>query len=116
MSSILDFAQENVRFYFGWGLLTIILGISLLVFAALGNLSLAISVFFIGLGISLLLLSMSKPALPLINLLGFALTLLGFLIYGIFVALLNPVSIIGIVVIAIGGGIIILASKKGVEK
>jgi hypothetical protein len=38
------------------------------------------------------------------------------LIYGIFVALLNPVSIIGIVVIAIGGGIIILASKKGVEK
>ena len=101
-----------MRFYLGWGSLICIFGISLLIFAALGNLSLATCVFFIGLGFILLLISVSKPILPLISSLGFALILLGLLIYGIFVAMFNPIMIIGIVIIAIGGGIILFAAKR----
>ena len=108
-----DISQENMRFYFGWSLSAIIFGLSLLVFAAFGNLGLAIAIFFIGLGISLCLIGMSKPVLPLINSLGFALIIFGFLIYGIWVAQFNPFVIIGIVIIAVGGGIILFASKRG---
>jgi len=108
-----DISQENMRFYLGWGLLAIIFGLSLLIYAALGKLGLAISIFFIMLGISLFLIGISKPILPLINSLGFVLVIFGFLIYGIFVAQFNPFGIIGIAIIIIAGGMFYLHQRRG---
>jgi len=108
-----DISQENMRFYLGWGLSAIIFGLSLIIYATLGNLGLAISIFFIVLGISLFLIGMSKPILPLINLLGFALIIFGFLIYGIFGAHFNPFLIIGIAIIVIAVGIFYLHQRGG---
>lgn len=108
-----DISQENMRFYLGWCLAAIIFGLSLLIYAALGKLDLAISIFFIMLGISLFLIGMSKPILPLINSLGFVLVIFGFLIYGIFVAQFNPFGIIGIAIIIIAGGMFYLHQRRG---
>jgi hypothetical protein len=116
ISLISDKLQEDMRFYYGWGSLACMFGISLLIFAASGNISLAISLFFIGLGISLILISVSEPKMPLIIASGIALVLFGGLIYGISVAQFNPVILIALVIIVIGGGIILLSGRSVVEK
>jgi hypothetical protein len=107
-----DKSQENMRFYYGWGALACVFGLALLIFASTGNLVLAIALFFILLGVSLVLISISEPVLPLLITFGGALILLGLAVYGIFVALFNPVILIGVMIIAVGGLVIVSAARR----
>jgi hypothetical protein len=105
-------SQEQLRFYYGWGSLAFLAGLALLVLAASANISLAVSVFFLGFGISLILIGISKPILPLILITGYGLILLGFVIMGIFVILFNAFAIIGLAIIAAVGGLFLFISRK----
>lgn len=102
----MDRIKENTRFYIGWGLIAIIFGISLVIFASFGGIGQAVVFFLTVTGVALFVFSLPKPQLPLIGIFGFIMALIGMAVYGIYIASLNSISIIGLLVIAIGGGII----------
>ena len=107
-----DQSQENLRFYAGWGAIISVLGLALLILASTGNIATAIAFFFIVLGIALVLISISDPVLPLVVTTGTAAIVLGVITYGMFVALLNPIIIFGMVFVLAGGIIIYLAATR----
>lgn len=105
--------NEDSRFYFGWALIVIIFGLSLIVGTSAGSFVLAGTIFFVGLGLATMLIGSLNPVLPLLVLFGFISILVGLLMYGIFGVSLNPILILGLTVIAIGVAMIAFLSKRG---
>lgn len=93
-----------------------IFGLAVLIFALTGNSYLAGALFFFVLGISLVIIGISEPVLPLVILFSVGLIFLGLFIYGTFIALFNPVIIIGLMIIVGGGAGILFIARSGIEK
>jgi hypothetical protein len=105
--------KDSMRFQLGWGYAMVILGISVLAHAYLGNLGISLAVFLVGTGIGTLLLGYRNPRMPLIVILGAVMILSGGGLFMVTSALVNPLFIVGCLIIFLGAGYLVYATRPG---
>ena len=105
--------KDEMRFKLGWGYVLIVLGISLLVHASLGNLGLSAAIFLVGAGTGSIFLGYLDPRMPLILGLGAVLVLMGAGLLMVTSAVVQPLFILGCLVLLLGVGYLLYPTKSG---
>jgi len=109
---ILSDLNENKRFYLGWGFFVIVFALSLIIQSIFGNFGITLGFFFTILALCLIAIGLTKPAMPLVTQFGGLFLLAGIAVFAILVANINPLLVVGIIILIFGIFLLVVRGRK----